>query len=125
MNKSDLINALADRAAIERKCAASLVDSVFEEMARALTCGQRIDIRGFGSLFIREHDAYLGRNPRTGEWIRVEAKRLPHFHAGAELRQRINADVNTGSAHGTIDAVPMFAHEVFERPASTDAGDPD
>ncbi len=90
MNKAGLIQELVKREHISQKVAKTVVDTIFEEMKRALVSGNRIEIRGFGSFSIREYDGYDGRNPKTGEKVKVAPKRLPFFKVGKELRERIN-----------------------------------
>ena len=96
MNKSELVEKLAERAKITKKLAEQLVNSVFGEMAEALQRGDRIEIRGFGSLNTKSYDAYSGRNPRTGVPIHVPAKRSPVFKAGKELKERVDYPPGTG-----------------------------
>jgi len=96
MNKSELVERLADRAKITKKRAEQVVNLVFDQMAQALKRGERIEIRGFGSFTSKSYDAYTGRNPRTGETIHVPAKRLPFFKVGKELKERV--DYGTPSA---------------------------
>ena len=90
MNKSELVEKLADRAKITKKRAEQVVNLVFEQMTEALRRGDRIEIRGFGSFTSKGYDAYTGRNPRTGETIHVPAKRLPFFKVGKELKERVD-----------------------------------
>ncbi len=79
MKKSDLVAALADEAGISKRMAKEAVDLFFENMARALERGERIEIRGFGSFRVHDYNGYRGRNPRTGEAVDVLPKRLPLF----------------------------------------------
>jgi integration host factor subunit beta len=90
MNKSELIKSLADEVAISVDEASVVVNSFFECMKNALMEGNRVEIRGFGSFKIKDYAAYAGRNPRTGERVMVEPKRLPFFRAGKELKEFIN-----------------------------------
>jgi len=90
MNKAELIQELVKQGHITQKVAKIVVDTIFEEMKQALVNGERIEIRGFGSFSIREYEGYNGRNPKTGETVRVAPKRLPFFKVGKELRDRIN-----------------------------------
>lgn len=68
-----------------------IVNVVFEEMTKALARGDRIELRDFGAFSVKYRDARKGRNPRTGETVNVEAKRLPHFKLGKKLHERLNA----------------------------------
>lgn len=91
MNKSELIQELADQKDLTYKKAEEVMNTVFNSMSQELQQDGRIEIRGFGSFVVRHYDAYQGRNPRTGESIWVEAKKLPFFKVGKELRQRVNS----------------------------------
>jgi integration host factor subunit beta len=91
MTKSELIEALAQRAnAITTKVAEVVVNTVFQSMRDALVRGDRIEIRGFGSIKIKNYASYTGRNPKTGQSIKVPAKKLPFFKVGKELRERVD-----------------------------------
>ena len=68
-----------------------IVKTIFEKMSEALTRGERIELRGFGSFTVKEHAPRVWRSPLTGETVQVAAKRRPHFKSGKELRRRINA----------------------------------
>jgi integration host factor subunit beta len=91
VTKSELIDSIADKLHLAKARAEQIVDTVFNAMVDALKEGQGIEIRGFGSFTIREYRAYDGRNPRTGEIVKVAQKRLPFFKVGKELRERVNA----------------------------------
>lgn len=90
MTKADLINQISEKANITRVKAEAVVNTVFDSMVEALLADQRIEIRGFGSFVNREYDGYQGRNPRTGELINVDKKKLPFFKVGKELRDEVN-----------------------------------
>jgi integration host factor subunit beta len=90
MTKADLINKVASKAGITRVKAEAAVNTVFDSMVEALMRDDRIEIRGFGSFVNRKYDAYKGRNPRTGEIINVEEKKLPFFKVGKELKDDVN-----------------------------------
>ncbi|MDY0300034.1 MAG: HU family DNA-binding protein [Trichlorobacter sp.] len=89
MNKSELIEAFAQQQDVAHKRAEEIVNIVFNTMSEAMINGDRIEIRGFGSFVIKEYGAYTGRNPKTGEPIEVEPKKLPFFKVGKELKERI------------------------------------
>ncbi|HJL40790.1 MAG TPA: integration host factor subunit beta [Myxococcales bacterium LLY-WYZ-16_1] len=97
MNKSELVEKLAERAKITKKRAEQVVNLVFEQMSDALKRGERIEIRGFGSFTSKAYEAYTGRNPRTGETIHVPAKRLPFFKVGKELKERVDYPVQSSA----------------------------
>lgn len=91
MTKSQLIEQLAQRAnGLSTKAAELVVNTVFQSMKDALVRGDRIEIRGFGSIKVKNYASYMGRNPKTGQKIRVPPKRLPFFKVGKELRERVD-----------------------------------
>ena len=91
MNKSELVKALADQANISLDEATLVVNTFVDSMKDSLLEGGRVEIRGFGSFKVKEYGSYAGRNPRTGEKVAVEPKRLPFFRAGPELKEYLNA----------------------------------
>jgi integration host factor subunit beta len=94
MNKSDLIEALAQGQGLPPKTAASIVNTILDTMIESLVKGENIELRGFGSFTVREYETYTGRNPKTGAQISVKPKKLPFFKVGKELRESI--DENRG-----------------------------
>ena len=90
MNKSELVEIVSEKGKMPKKKAEDLVDLIFDLMVNAMKTGDRIEIRGFGSFVTKSYGAYTGRNPRTGESIKVSPKRLPTFKVGKELRERVN-----------------------------------
>lgn len=91
MVKSELIENLAQRADITLAKAEEVVDLFFNSVSDALGRGDRVEIRGFGAFTVREYRSYEGRNPKTGEKIKVEPKRLPFWKTGMELKQRVDS----------------------------------
>lgn len=91
MTKSELIEALAKAEGITLKTAEIAVNVAFESMEQALIRSDRLEIRGFGSFKVKNYDGYRGRNPKTGDMIEVESKKLPFFKVGKELKERVNA----------------------------------
>ena len=91
MNKSELVKALADQANISLDEATLVVNTFVDSMKDSLLEGGRVEIRGFGSFKVKEYGSYAGRNPRTGEKVAVQPKRLPFFRAGKELKEYLNA----------------------------------
>ncbi len=91
MNKSELVEALANENGLTYKKSEEIVNLIFDAMADELSSGGRIEIRGFGSFVVKDYKSYTGRNPKTGEIIQVRPKRLPFFKVGKELRERVNA----------------------------------
>jgi integration host factor subunit beta len=90
MNKSELVESLANSKALTYKKSEEIVNLIFDSMAETLSSGGRIEIRGFGSFVVKDYKAYTGRNPKTGEVIEVKPKRLPFFKVGKELREKVN-----------------------------------
>jgi integration host factor subunit beta len=90
MKKSDIIRAVSEKHNLSEQAAKQIVDMVFDGFTESLRRGDRIEIRGFGSFSIHDYEAYAGRNPKTGNEIKVPAKRLPHFKVGKELQKKVN-----------------------------------
>lgn len=90
MNKSELIKSLSEQTNISIDEATLVVNTFVDSMKNALLEGDHVEIRGFGSFKVKEYGAYAGRNPRTGQKVEVEAKRLPFFRAGKELKEFLN-----------------------------------
>ena len=90
MNKVQLIQALKDATDLSKSEAAAVVDVFFNEMTAALSKGDRVEIRGFCSFFVKEYRSYTGRNPKTGEKVKIAPKKLPFFKVGKELKAWVN-----------------------------------
>jgi len=90
MNKSELIEALAEETMLSRQEASSIIRTILESMTNALVNGENVEIRGFGSFTVRHYDSYTGRNPKTGVETEVKAKKLPFFKVGKELREAVD-----------------------------------
>lgn len=90
MNKSELIERLAERTGLNVMQAEEVVNLIYRKMKETMVSGGRIEIRGFGSFVVKEYQAYQGRNPKTGEKISVPPKKLPFFKVGKELKERID-----------------------------------
>jgi integration host factor subunit beta len=90
MNKVQLIQALNDATDLSKSEAARVVDIFFNEMAKELAKGGRVEIRGLCSFFVKEYGSYTGRNPKTGERVRIKPKKLPFFKPGRELKERVD-----------------------------------
>ncbi len=90
MTKSDLIERVARRLPhISKKDTETVVNTIFDSMTESLKRGDRIEIRGFGSFQVKIREAREGRNPKTGDEVRIPAKRAPFFKVGKELKERI------------------------------------
>jgi integration host factor subunit beta len=90
MNKSDLVEALSEKEDLTKTKAEEVINLVFAEMTDALVKGDRVEIRGLGSFKVKSYDGYKGRNPKTGERIKVKPKKLPFFKCGKELKERVD-----------------------------------
>ena len=91
MNKLELISALKNEANISKAEAAKVVQIFFSSMADAMARGERVEIRGLCSFFVKNYKSYTGRNPKTGERVIISPKKLPFFKAGKELKERVDA----------------------------------
>jgi len=90
MNKAVLINALKDEAKLTKPEAVAVVNLFFNEMSNALAAGDRVEIRGLCSFYVKKYKAYTGRNPKTGEKVKIKSKKLPFFKCGKELKERVD-----------------------------------
>lgn len=91
MTKSELIESLVRKQSqLGYKDVELAVKAVLEHMAYTLSCGERIEIRGFGSFSLHYRPPRIGRNPKSGEPVSLPAKYVPHFKPGKELRERVN-----------------------------------
>ena len=91
MIRSELIQTLTDQnPELNAKDMETIVTTFFDEITRRLAANGRVELRGFGAFSTRSRDARQGRNPRTGEKVDVDAKRVPYFKPGKEMRARLN-----------------------------------
>lgn len=90
MNKLELISALKTEADISKADAAQVVQVIFDRMADALAQGERVEIRGLCSFYVKPYKSYTGRNPKTGDQVLIQPKRLPFFKPGKELKERVD-----------------------------------
>jgi integration host factor subunit beta len=90
MNKADLVEALRKETGISGTKAEAVVEVFFGEMSNALANGDRVEIRGFCSIYVKDYKGYTGRNPKTGKTIQVTPKKLPFFKCGEELKERVD-----------------------------------
>ena len=91
MTRSELIAELAEaNAHLQPRDVELIVATIFNEICAALARGERVELRGFGAFTTKRRGARTGRNPRTGEQVRVDSKLVPFFKAGKELRERVN-----------------------------------
>ncbi len=89
MTKSDLISALRKEHNITRPDVTYIVNLFFNEMSNALANGERVEIRGLCSIYVKKYDAYAGRNPKTGQKVKIKSKKLPFSKPGKELKERV------------------------------------
>lgn len=93
MTKSELIARLAERNPhLYQRDIERIVSTIFDEIAAALSRGDRVELRGFGAFSVKRREARLGRNPRTGEAVDVSEKAVPYFKTGKQLRDMLNTD---------------------------------
>lgn len=91
MTRSELIQRIADRyPGLYQREVERVVTTIFDEIGEALARGDRVELRGFGAFSVKHRDSRVGRNPRTGEPVSVEAKSVPFFKTGKQLRERLN-----------------------------------
>ena len=90
MNKLKLIEKLSAAQNITKDQAAEIVRIFFDEICAALAKGDRVEVRGMGSLCVRQYKSYTGRNPKTGDHVKVGPKKLPFFKCAQDLRKRTN-----------------------------------
>ena len=102
MTKRDLIDeVLKQFSRFSRRDAEVMVNTVFDSMTTALTKGERIEIRGFGSFVVKQRQAREGRNPKTGEPVHISAKRTPFFKVGKELKEMVDVGRPPSSSSGS------------------------
>jgi integration host factor subunit beta len=90
VNKLELIDTMKNECQLTKKEAAAIVELFFDQISTALADGDRVEIRGLCSFFVKEYQSYQGRNPKTGEAVAVDSKKLPFFKIGKELKERVD-----------------------------------
>ena len=90
MNKVDLVSAVAKQAELSKKDAGLAVEAVFDAISEALEKGDKVQLIGFGAVDVSGRAAREGRNPRTGETMKIAASKAPRFKAGKALKDRVN-----------------------------------
>jgi DNA-binding protein HU-beta len=90
MNKSDLIDAIAEKSGLSKADAGRALDATIKSVTGALKKGASVSLVGFGTFSVRKRAARTGRNPRTGETIRIKASKIPAFKAGKALKDSVN-----------------------------------
>ena len=90
MNKLELIQTMCTTNGLLKSEATKIVSIFFEQMAGALEKGDRVEIRGLCSFYVKKYEGYTGRNPKTGETVETKPKKLPFFKCGKELKKRVD-----------------------------------
>ena len=90
MNKADLAQTLCSTNGNSKVEAKRIVNLFFDQMATALEKGDRVEIRGLCSFYVKKYEGYTGRNPKTGETVEIAQKKLPYFKCGKGLRERVD-----------------------------------
>jgi integration host factor subunit beta len=85
MNKLELISILRQQADLSKQDAVAVIELFFDRMASALARGDRVEFRGLCSFYVKTYKDYIGRNPKTGEKVKIKPKKLPFFKAGKEF----------------------------------------
>ena len=89
MNKNELVDAIATAATIKKSEAETVIDAVFDSITKELKKGGEVRLTGFGTFVVSQRAATEGRNPRTGETIKIAARKVPRFRAGKGLKDAI------------------------------------
>ena len=104
MTKSELILRLAEmNPHLFQRDVERIVSTIFDEVAKALARGDRVELRGFGAFSVKRRAQRTGRNPRTGEAVDVAAKAIPYFKTGKQLRDRLNGEESSDDAEGAAN----------------------
>ena len=90
MNKTELVDAIADTADLTKASAARALDATVEAITKALSSGDQVALVGFGTFVVKDRPERQGRNPQTGQAITIKASRVPGFRAGKALKQAVN-----------------------------------
>jgi integration host factor subunit beta len=97
MTKSELIELIAaSQTQLSSRDVELAIKTILEQMSQALSTGERIEIRGFGSFSLHYREPRRGRNPKTGDAVELTGKYVPHFKPGKELRERVNIGLQAG-----------------------------
>ncbi|MGH9475713.1 MAG: HU family DNA-binding protein [Terriglobales bacterium] len=98
MTKADLIEEVTRSGAPTRRDSEVIVETIFSSIINSLRAGDKVEIRGFGSFRVRQREARMGRNPKTGAAVAVPARKVPYFKPSKELRDGINALPSAGAS---------------------------
>ena len=106
MTKADLVEEVSRVTELTRKDSEVIVDTLFDSVIKALKTGDKLEVRGFGSFRVRQRNARVGRNPKTGEKVEVPAKRVPYFKPSKELKDLINDGTTATPSAPSAPAAP-------------------
>ncbi len=112
MTRANLIEEVSHNLQITRKESEIIVEAIFESMVRSLRAGDKIEIRGFGSFRVRDRRGRIGRNPKTGEQVTVQARRVPYFKPAKELRDLVNhatPGAGLAASAGALESKPAVS----------------
>ncbi len=104
MTKADLIEEVSRTGVPTRKVCETVVETIFSSIVESLRAGDKIEIRGFGSFRVRQREARMGRNPKTGTPVAVPARKVPYFKPSKELRDGINQAAPAAESGGGAGA---------------------
>jgi integration host factor subunit beta len=90
MTKTDLIDTLHKETTLSKSKSKQVVELFFDEISKTLASGDRVEIRDFCSIYVKDYKGYMGKNPKTGEPREVPGKKLPFFKCGKELKERVD-----------------------------------
>src|SRR5712692_7575617 len=114
MTKADLIDEISKISSLTKKETETIVNTIFDNITDALSKGDKVELRGFGSFRIRHRNSRKGRNPKTGSSVDVPQKRVPFFKVGKRLRELVNA---RGGLGVLCCGAPMFRGHTRQREA--------
>ncbi|MEQ8746632.1 integration host factor subunit beta [Pyruvatibacter sp.] len=125
MIKSELVQRLAQaNPHLYQRDVERIVGTIFEEISQALANGDRVELRGFGAFSVKTRPARTGRNPRTGEPVEVDAKCVPFFKTGKELRERLNKrPLGAKAANDEAGTTDGFREAERDMPSGVAAGE--
>ena len=117
MNKAELIDAVADRLGHSKRDVTAIVDAFIDDTKRAVAKGEKVAISGFGVFEAQARKARLGRNPRTGETVKIKATKLPKFRPGAEFKAIVSGAKKVAAPAAAKKAAPAKKAVAKKAPA--------
>ena len=117
MNKAELIDAVADRLGHSKRDVTAIVDAFIDDTKRAVAKGEKVAISGFGVFEAQARKARLGRNPRTGETVKIKATKLPKFRPGAEFKAVVSGAKKVAAPAAAKKAAPAKKAVAKKAPA--------